>query len=688
MEYVNIKCRKKGGFIVSKESRFNNKKSGKQRASNVEMLLMFILVGIVPFLVFGIQIIYPFYGTGEGQYIQTYDYFMVIKSRVIIAIAALMVIEKLAEYFTMSDMPKLDFKKLLKPVYVCCGLIVFSTILAFLFSDYKYIANRGALERFESIWIHFSYIVIFVYSLNFFKKENSFKVFSAAILVSSLIVGGIGTLQFLGYNPMEKDWFIGLTTTAGSQLSIKSPGSFTTLYNINTSGSYSVFVLFILGIIFVLYSDIKIRIAAVIDIVLMGITFVNSFSEASYIAFIAGFGTIVLLSIVLLFINKKPAIGGGLLIATLVGIGVVGFAITEVDSVEAKFESMLDSFIGPEATFTDWNQDNNVFYFYNNDDEYIKFDLNGSSYSVSEGENIIATDLRIDGIVTDVVTDEFGTLSIVNTHINGEEYISFNEYFYIKNVADNYMLVDKADLAEIKYVPFVGFEGYGNLFTNRGYIWSRSIPMLLERPIVGYGADVYRHVFPNYDVVGKAFNNQPMDVEVDKPHNLYLNMAINNGMLYLLGYLGIVFITFKNSFKLLFTNKIEKINKIAVILYISGLVIYLVNALSTDNIIITIALFWVYLAFDRDNFIVNEFVEIKEIKEESSSSDILDTKDTIVSNDKKEIQKEEVTKEEVTKEEAEEIKAEITKDTELKKEEINYDEIGISYADLVSKNDD
>ncbi len=667
---------------MSKESRFKNKNSGKKKATLVEMFLMFFLIGIVPFLVFGVQLIYPFYGAGEGQYIQTYDYFIIIKSRVIRTIVVFMIIEKTAEYFTMSELKMPDFKKLLKPINICCGLIVFSTILAFLFSDYKHIALRGALERYESIWMHFSYIVIFIYSLNFFKKENSFKVFSVAILVSTFIVGGIGTLQYLGYNPMAKQWFIELTTSAGSQLSIESPGSFTTLYNINTSGSYAVFMLFILGIIFVLQDEILIRVAAIVDFILIGITFINSLSEASYIALVAGIGTIIVLSILLLFINKKVALGGGLLVATLVSIGAIGFAITEVDSIEAKFDGLVERFIGPEATFTDWNQDNNVFYFYNNDDEYIKFDLNGSSYSVSEGENIIATDLPEDGIVTDVVTDEFGTLSIVNTHINGEEYISFNEYFYIKNVADNYMLVDKANLAEIKYVPFKGFEGYGNLFTNRGYIWSRSIPMLLDRPIVGYGADVYRHVFPNDDVVGKSFNSQPMDVVVDKPHNLYLNMAINNGILYLIGYLGIVIIVFKNSFKLLFTKKIANLNKVAVLIYISGLVTYLVNALSTDNIIITIALFWVYLAFDSSNFIKTKFIETKDIaKNPVTLNPDVEERQTQV----KEVKEVEEVKETIEKQD--EIK-EVKQDNVEKKEEINYDEIGISYADLVSKNKD
>ncbi len=666
---------------MSRESRFN-KKIKKKSASPMEMLLMFCLIGIIPFLVYAIKFYYPYYGPEPDQHAIMYDYFNLIKTRLILVIASLMVLEKVAEYVTAPEMRKLDFKAILKPVYIFSGLIVLSTIIAYIFSDYKYIARVGAFERYESIWIHFSYMVIFIYSINFFKKDNAFKVFSISILVSTFVVGGIGTLQFFDYNPMTKDWFINLTTSAGSTLIIDSPGSFSTMYNINTSGSYSVFMLFVLAIIFVMNRDIKFRIISVIDAVLIGITFINSYSEASYIAFICGVGTAVILTIVLLFLNKKRAAGGALLGVSVASCFVVIFAITSVDAVSTKFNSLVEAFIGPEATFTDWKQENNEFYFYNNDDDYIKVALNGSTYEVYEEENLLYTDsgtLNTENVIT---TEDFGTLTFVNEEINGEKYTSFNEYFYIRNVVDNYMLVDKVGLTEITYVPFKGFEGYGNLFTNRGYIWSRSIPMLLDRPIVGYGADVYATVFPNDDVVGKAFNNQPMDVNVDKPHNIYLNMAINNGLIYLVGYMGIVFLAFKNSFKLFFA-KDDKINKVAILLYISGLVTYLVNGLSTDNIVIIIVLFWVYLALDNKIFVNNKFVAVVENNDTETKHTTTDNSENAatVSND---VKKEEI-KKEVLEEAKETQEDKEDKEEEIKKEEINYDEIGVSYADLVSK---
>ncbi len=669
---------------MSKESRFN-KKVGKKKATQVEMLLMFILIGIIPFLVYGIQIVYPQNGTLPEQLVKTSDYFIIVKSRMIRAVAAAMVIEKVAEYLTMSNMPKLDFKKMLKPVYILSGLIVLSTIIAFLFSDYKYIATRGALERYESIWIHFSYIIIFVYSINFFKKENSFKVFAFGMLLAAFVVGAIGTAQYFGYNPMEKDWFIDLTTNANQRVEIRSEGSFTTFYNTNTSGAYAVFMLFVLSIILVVYKDIKVRLVAVIDLVLIGITFINSNSEASYIAFVAGLGTAVILTCVLLFVNKKNAVGGALTAVVVAGGMVVIYALTSVPSIETKFNSMVEAFIGPEATFTDWKLENNELYFYNNDDDSIKFVLDGNSYELYEGDNLIYTDNGSVDVATQIPTEDFETITLTNRNINGEEYISFNDYFYIKNVTDNYMLVDNQNLAELRYVPFVGFEGYGNMFTNRGYIWSRSIPLLLDRPIVGYGADVYRFVFPNDDVVGKTLANQPLEVFIDKPHNIYLNMAINNGILYLVGYIGIVFIAFKNSFKLFFNREKTDVSKVAIILYISGLVVYLVNGISTDNIIITIAIFWVYLAIDNNIFSNKEFVEEKVLVTNSKASN---KAESVVKNNKKSIKavsKEVVKTENTEVKTSEELKEEIKEED---KEEINYDEIGVSYADFVSKDND
>ena len=47
-------------------------------------------------------------------------------------------------------------------------------------------------------------------------------------------------------------------------------------------------------------------------------------------------------------------------------------------------------------------------------------------------------------------------------------------------------------------------KGYEKLFTGRGYIWGRAIPLLKEHILVGSGPDTFVEEFPQQDYVMKA----------------------------------------------------------------------------------------------------------------------------------------------------------------------------------------
>lgn len=571
-----------------------------------ESVIIFFLIGIIPFVVYGVKYNMPGMTT-DGSLYEMFDYFNYMKVLLIKCTALVIFVDFILSILTSNDFGKYKREKIsLKTIdkkYIFCALIVISTIIAFLVSDYKGIALFGAFERFDGLLTQFSYIIIFIYALKALKKVGAFEVVTYATLLSTFIVGGIGTLQFLNVDVFNSSIMKALSYR-NFDIKINLPGSFTTMYNTNTSGLYAVLMLFLLCMIFMITKKTYIKCVAALDFVLIGITFFNSYSQASYIALVAGLIMLLILYLILMFRDrnfKKFGIILGVSCVCIIGLGV--FTLTNQTTLR-----LIEQFIGPEATFTDWEQQGNSFYFYNKDDDYLSVELSDDSYNVYEADNLIFTQDYSSTVnqLTVLNTQNFGNdlqIGIVRSDLDNEKYIDFNDYFYIRYL-DEPAIVDMNTLQEVAHYEFVGFEGYPNLFTNRGYIWSYSIPIVFEHPL-GVGSDVFFKVFPNDNVVGEAFGSQPT-VVVDKPHNLYLDMAINNGIIYLVGFIGVVILSLKDKFKLLISSK--RINKIAIMLYIAGAFAFLINVLATDSLVVITMIFWIYLAFS-DKFFIEEDCE-------------------------------------------------------------------------------
>lgn len=70
-------------------------------------------------------------------------------------------------------------------------------------------------------------------------------------------------------------------------------------------------------------------------------------------------------------------------------------------------------------------------------------------------------------------------------------------------------------------------KGYEKLFTGRGYIWGRAIPLLKEHILVGSGPDTFVEEFPQQDYVMKANTGRWMLEQIpSKAHSLYLQLSL------------------------------------------------------------------------------------------------------------------------------------------------------------------
>lgn len=149
----------------------------------------------------------------------------------------------------------------------------------------------------------------------------------------------------------------------------------------------------------------------------------------------------------------------------------------------------------------------------------------------------------------------FVVLSIIPLHILSEKnprvwdesigfFISINPY--AEEVVDEtarsnpdfrFELFKKVAASETPVVLPVLPESQLAFGTGRGYIWEKTIDLIKERAILGYGMDSYVYNFPHNNIDSRA-GMQTETIIVDKAHNIYLavlyGMGIFGGIAFLL----------------------------------------------------------------------------------------------------------------------------------------------------------
>ncbi|MDN5280078.1 MAG: hypothetical protein PWR01_4043 [Clostridiales bacterium] len=144
----------------------------------------------------------------------------------------------------------------------------------------------------------------------------------------------------------------------------------------------------------------------------------------------------------------------------------------------------------------------------------------------------------------------------------------------------------------VEYAPAIGFKGNERFASGRGYIWSRTLPLLKDSFFVGYGPDTFFAHFPHYDCVARLKHWGKMHVLVDKPHNLYLQIAFNSGIISLLAILGLFYTYFRQSFKLYFYSTFESFFEKAGLAVMAAVLAYLLAGFFNDSVNSVAPVFW------------------------------------------------------------------------------------------------
>lgn len=545
---------------------------------------------------------------------QLTDFFSYYKMGAILVCTVLALVLLLYRIFIQSFYVKRSYAYLPMIVYA-----VF-VLLSYLFATYKRFALWGWNDRFEGTLVLLSYMAMLFYVINTINSEKNVRILIYVLAATSAFLGLLGLSQALDHDffrtPIGKKlitptWFWDQLDSLN--FTFQNKEIYQTVYNINYVSFYLTLLIPLFGLLFIrsvmlgkdepLYK--KILWGALFTLLLYNL--IGSASSGG----LMGMAFVVIIAIIVL--NKKiihwskPVIM--LLIITLAVGGasyqrwsqelsnaIGGFADEQTTrAVEANnIHHKLDYIV---------TEDNDIVLGYNGDDLIFSTypdDPSAVTISDSNGTNLPATRIKEDDPIFRIDDARYDW-------INVRPAIDENKNNYVVLITDGHEWPFRITEDGPKYrtgtgqfidlikVPAVGWEDNQSFGSGRGYIWSRTIPMLKDTVLLGHGADTYCIYYPHYDYVGKynsgTFSSN-INVIVDKPHNMYFGSIVGTGGISVLALLALWGIYIVQSFRIYRKERYSNFLSYAGAGIFLGICGFLVSGLVNDSSVSVMPMFY------------------------------------------------------------------------------------------------
>ena len=421
--------------------------------------------------------------------------------------------------------------------------------------------------------------------------------------VLTFITGFLGVFQFFGHDIFTTDFgkrlIVPASYLAQGELKMLFPYGkiYGTMYHYNYMGSFGAMMVPLFLVLALFLKDRKAKIFCGAAAVAALFALLGSTSRAGIVGVLLAAVCFVVIFAKKLKEHYKVTAGCAaalLILVLVVNIATGGLALARIPSLLNDVKALvsasdMDYHNEIPVRHIDLQADSATFTFQN---DTLTIQKNSNNQPVfASGSGQTATAPAQDASLT--VGGHNLELQYVNNVPYLGLYIGDSIEFILGLYDEGFAFVDSR-MNKIDYVeaPSIGFDGKEKLGSARGYIWSRSLPVMLEHPIVGHGADTFFAEFPQGDLLAKLYSYGTTQMIVDKPHNLYLQIGINHGVVALLAFVVMMLAYIIDSFKLYALRKeynTQQLIGTAVALAIIG---YLGAGFFNDSIVSVAPIFW------------------------------------------------------------------------------------------------
>ena len=561
--------------IKHNKSEVNNKKIGKKYISEKDnspyleifkVLPLLLIVGILPFVIRLklIQLEGPFYKFWNGEKINA-DFFTYYK-RIFIYIVTVW-----ALLHTFLFTKKIKFTK----AYYFMGGYAILVILSTIFSKYPQIALNGFVERKEGMWIILCYLLLMFATINLVETEKQIKAIIYTLGISGAVISVISIFQYYGMDIFSTAFAKDVMISKDIQAQIKEfkinfgyKYSYGVFYNPNYLGGYISFYAPLMLSFAIISKDIRERAIFSIFFALSIFALFGSKSEAGVLGTLGAIGVLLLVFAARYTIKDKPKEEHKKLLLTrfvpiLLALIILPAALSylpmnenpltnirtqvvallkpselkgkdykeigPINDIKQNGKNIIEVVVNKQSTFIEIKNETELHILGNNKEVLWEKNLSEIEYNtIIKIDNQKSYDLYLNVNKTNeenvfVIKYNMSTYNTVITFLTeNKNLIIVDNHYKAIDIKKDYQVAD-----------YIGFEGRGSLGSNRGYLWSRSLPIVFDNLLVGTGQDTFVTEFPQHDIFARQVETKGWEAEtlVDKPHNIFLQIGIHSGLL-------------------------------------------------------------------------------------------------------------------------------------------------------------
>lgn len=509
------------------------------------------------------------------------------------------------------------------------GIYLLLSLISALLAEDVGTALFGGEDMFQGYFVLLAYFVLFYYVYMIFcgeKKQQTKMIylFLRCGMILTLLLSILGIFQMCGNDPFSWGWVQKLCNMVGAQI-VEDGRIYLTLYNSNYVGVIAVLLLPLLCVGLIVEKKKIMKVIYAIAVAGMCTLLVASGSKTAMtviaiLSVVGGIFTIVR--------SKQYRKVACIVLAIVIVLGTA--FLTANKNTVAKINKELPQ----------WNTKLNGMV---TDKDFLRIKVKGQEIKISWTSDEIQIVDKEGNIYETKEVNETKRAKFLNklptamTSYYGEEQFApkriakkpFRDIIFFKSglqyngqsVRGYVFYINKQPFFITKETGEGGYRYYNlhghfvememtedaflrkayGVASNRGYIWSKTIPLLKETILVGSGMDHFSLVFPNHDYVAKARIDKVGTI-YNKPHSWYLQMGTESGMISLLCILiMLTYILREGIFGIRKNKDVSNIFQeegllkiVAIGLGVSIVGYCLINILY-DQVIVTAPIFWMIL---------------------------------------------------------------------------------------------
>ena len=477
------------------------------------------------------------------------DYVLYIRNVVFLGIACLMTGVLIYQMIHQSSR-KLLKKPDLKMDACRLGIAILMTLYAALsilsgvLSGHPDAAFLGAADSFETVPVLMGYLIAFLYAAKMSKADHYWQeTVTNCFLVTALLMGLLGLSQLTGHdfwNTAAGKWILLGSREKNLIFDASLEGTrqiYLAFYNPNYAAVYLLMQFFICLAYTIKHRETGKRAAGLAVVILTLLCLYGTRSKAALLTL----GILLFAGMMCTLLKTRNGFRLSAAFTAVLAAVVTVMMLMPGNNIVKEIKDNIFP-VGRNYYFRNVKiNDDGIFFIMSHRKVHLKILENGTDATLQVLDDQ-GRDIKHhwdDGQKRFVFDEEdlrnfsFGAFTeddlfhILVWHVNVEWHfiktVGKSDYRYI-NYAGKEDTIERAKLAFGK--------GYEKAFTRRMYIWGATCAILPRRLLLGCGPENFAYVFPQKDYVMKSILGYQASQEWHmRPHSLYLQIAMNSGVL-------------------------------------------------------------------------------------------------------------------------------------------------------------